>query len=122
MRRFIIREIIKLSGEAILLTTVVAVVIGIIGYVRKWDSSIAYSNAFFVAGCLFIIAGGLSRMAAAQDWNTFQLFSAESFHGMSASEQANFIVEASSPIRRVVLGVLTGIFLLLLSAIAAYLF
>jgi hypothetical protein len=122
MRRFIIREILKLSGEAILLTTIVAVVIGIIGYVRKWDSSIAYSNAFFVVGCLFIIAGGLSRLAAAQDWNTFQLFSAESFRGMSASEQANFVVEASSPIRRVVLGVLTGIFLLLLSAIAAYLF
>ncbi len=56
--------IIKMCAKSIALTTIIGVVIGIIGYINKWNSSIAYSNAFFVAGCLLIIAGTSSRYAA----------------------------------------------------------
>lgn len=110
-----------MCGKSIALTTIIGVVIGIIGYINKWNSSITYSNAFFVAGCLMIIAGTSSRYAAGQDWNKFQLLKADSFHEMSSSERAIFIINESSPISLVILGVLSGILLILISAIAAYL-
>jgi len=121
MNRLIIQAIIKMCAKSILLTTIIGVVIGIIGYVNKWNSSIAYSNAFFLAGCLVIVAGASSRLGAGQEWTYFQLLNAESFRGMSSGERANFIVNASSSISTVILGLLSGILLILLSAIATYL-
>jgi hypothetical protein len=121
MKRYILMSIIKMCAKSALVTTVIGVVIGVIGYVNKWDSSIKYSNAFFLAGCLVIIAGGFSKSAAGEDWSTFQLLSAESFRGMSSSERANFIINASSSISTLVLGVLSGILLILISLIIAYL-
>jgi hypothetical protein len=120
MKRSIIKAILKMCMEAVLFTAIIGVGIGMIGYVRNWNSSIAYSDAFFLAGCMVIVAGGLSRLGAGQEWSIFQLFSAESFRDMSSGERAKFIVSASSPIRLVLLGALTGILLILISAIAAY--
>jgi hypothetical protein len=62
----------------------------------------------------------MSRVAAGQEWNDFQLLDAESFRGMSSGERASFIIDASSRMSTVILGVLTGILLFLISAIAAY--
>jgi hypothetical protein len=109
-----------MCAKSIALTTIIGVVIGIIGYINKWNSSIAYSNAFFVAGCLLIISGTSSRYAAGQEWNNFQLLNADSFHEMSSSERVIFIINESSPISLVILGVLSEILLILISAIAAY--
>jgi len=120
MKRLVIKAIIKMCAKSIALTTIIGFVIGIIGYINKWNSSIAYSNAFFVAGCLLIIAGTSSRYAAGQEWNNFQLFNADSFHEMSSSERAIFIINESSPIGLVIFGVLSGMSLILISAIAAY--
>jgi hypothetical protein len=120
MKRFVIKVILKLCAKVILLTTVIGVVIGVIGYINQWNSPVAYSNAFFLAGCLVFIAGGMSRVAAGQEWNDFQLLDAESFRGMSSGERASFIIDASSRMSTVILGVLTGILLFLISAIAAY--
>jgi hypothetical protein len=50
------------------------------------------------------------------------LLNAESFREMSSGERANFIINESSPISLVILGLLSGILLILISAIAAYLF
>lgn len=121
MKRLVIKAIIKMCAKAIALTTVIGVVIGVIGYINQWDSSIAYSNAFFLAGCLLIIAGTASKFTAGQDWDTFQLLGAESFRGMSSGERAQFIIDVSSPINTLILGVLSGLLLILISAIAAYL-
>lgn len=121
MERYIIMAVIKMCAKCILVTALIGVVIGVIGYRNQWDSSITYSNAFFLAGCLAIIAGGFSRAAAGEDWSTFQLLSAESFRGMSSSERANFIIDASSSISTLILGVLSGILLILISLIIAYL-
>jgi hypothetical protein len=120
MKRLVIKAIIKICAKAILLTTIIGVVIGVIGYINQWNSSIVYSNAFFLAGSLVFIAGGMSRVAAGQAWYDFQLLDAESFRGMSSSERAIFIINASSSLSTVILGVLTGILLFLISAIAAY--
>jgi hypothetical protein len=120
MKRLVIRAVIQMCVKSILLTTIIAVVISIIGYINKWDSSLAYSNAFFLAGCLAFVAGGLSRFAAGQEWNNFQLLSAESFREMSSSERANFIIDVSSSLGTVIFGLLTGILLILISAIAVY--
>jgi hypothetical protein len=120
MKRLVIMAITKMCGKAILLTIIAGIVIGVIGHIKKWDTSLAYSNAFFIAGCLVIMAGMSSRLAAGQEWNTFQLLSAESFREMSSSERANFIINASSSISLVILGLLSGLLLILISAIAAY--
>ncbi len=120
MKRLVIKAIIKMCAKSILLTTIIGVIIGIIGYTNKWNSSIAYSNAFFLAGCLVIVAGTASRLGAGQEWNNFQLLNAESFREMNSSERANFIINASSSISLVILGLLTGILLILISVIVAY--
>jgi hypothetical protein len=120
--RSILLAILTLIAEAFLLALMVGIAIGVLGYLRKWDSSLAYSDAFFIAGSLAIVAGALSRFAASQERNSFQLISAEGFRGMSASERANLIIDVSSSFRHVILGLLTGIFLFLLSVLAARLF
>jgi hypothetical protein len=104
--------IIKMCGKDILLTVIAGIVIEVIGYMNKWDTSLAYSNAFFIAGCLAIIAGVLSRLGAGQEWNNLQSLYAESFRDMSSSERANFIMNASSSVSLVILGLLSGILLI----------
>jgi hypothetical protein len=122
MKRPVIIAMLKLGGEAVLLAIVVGIVIVIIGNVNKWETSIRYSNAFFIAGCLMIIGGAFSRMAAGQEWGIFQRFSAESFRDMSPGERANYIVEASSSVRLVIVGVVSGVLLMLLSLVVWNLF
>jgi len=117
MKRLIILTLIKMCGEAILLALTVGIVIAVIGNINNWDTSIAYSNAFFIAGCLLVVTGGMSRLSAGQEWTSFHLLSAESFRGMSNSERANFIIDASSSFRLVILGLLSGILLIIISAI-----
>ncbi len=119
MKRLVIKAIIKMCAKSILLTAIIGVVIGILGYINKWDSAIAYSNAFFLAGCLVIIAGASSHFAARQQTTHYPSLYAESFRDMSSGERAKFIINASSSISTVILGVLTGILLILISAIAA---
>jgi hypothetical protein len=114
--------VIKMCGEAIFLTILAGIVIGIIGNFRKWDTSLEYSNAFFIAGCLVIVAGMLSRQVAGQEWNYFQGLYAESFRDMSPGERANFIINASSSVRLVILGLLSGMMLILISLLVTKLF
>lgn len=116
MKRQIILFVIKLCGEVILLTIFAGIIIGIIGNLNGWDSSRPYSNAFFIAGCLIIVAGMSSRLGAGQEWYHFQRLNAESFRDMGPNERANFIVNASSSVRLVILGLLSGILLILISA------
>ena len=66
---------------------------------------------------MLIIGGAFSRQAAGQDWDSFQMLSAESFRDMSPGERADFIVNASSSVRLVVLGVVSGILLFLISLV-----
>jgi hypothetical protein len=122
MKRSVIIVIIKMCAEAILFTIIAAIVVGVIGYMRKWDTSLAYSNAFFVAGSFMIIGGALSRLGAGQQWNSFQFLHAESFREMSSSERANYMIKASSSLRLAVLGFLSGILLFLISWLVTEIF
>jgi hypothetical protein len=115
MKRLVIMAIVKICGKAILLAIIAGIVVGVIGHMSKWDTPLAYSNAFFIAGCLMIIAGASSRLGAGQQWKTSQLLYAESFRDMSSSERANFIIEASSSLSLVIVGLLSGILLILVS-------
>ena len=83
---------------------------------------VSEKQGFFIAGCLAIVAGASSRLGAGQEWRNFQLPYAESFRGMSSSERANFIVEASSSIGLVILGLLSGILLILISVFVTRMF
>jgi hypothetical protein len=122
MKRIVMMTVIKIIGEAILIAVIAGILIGVIGYLKKWDTSLAYSNAFFIAGCMAIIAGASSRLGAGQDWKNFQLITAESFRGMSGNDQANFIINASSSFRLVILGFLSGILLIIISVIVPEMF
>lgn len=122
MNRSVIDAIIKMFGKAILLTIIAGIVIGVIGYLNKWDTSLAYSNAFFFAGCLMIIAGTSSRLGAGQGWSQFRSLYAESYRNMSTSERADFIVNVSSSFNLVILGLLSGIMLILISAFVTEMF
>jgi hypothetical protein len=102
MKRLVILTILKMCGEAILLALIAVIVVMVIGYTNKWDTSLKYSNTFF-------IAGGSSKLTAGADWSASQTLYAESFRGMSNSERANFIINASSSYRLVILGLLSGI-------------
>lgn len=109
--------IIKLCAEAILIALIAGIIILVIGYFKAWDALLPYSNAFFLAGCVIIIAGGLSRLAASQEAGYFRSLNAESFRDMSSNEQAEYIINVSSPYRLVILGFLSGLLLILVSAV-----
>ncbi len=112
----------KLLGEAAGICVLAGVIIGIMGYLNKWVSSLEYSNAFFIAGSLTIIAGASSRVAAGADWGTYQRFHAESLSGQSIGEQIGSIVTASSPWRLVILGFLSGLTLIVISVVVSQVF
>lgn len=122
MKKLVIMAMLKMCGEAVLLAIIAGIVIAIIGNLNKWDSSIDYSNAFFIAGGLVIIAGTVSRLGAGEQWNSFQRVYAESFRNMSPTERANFIVNASSSLRLVILALMSGVLLILISVLVAKLF
>jgi hypothetical protein len=122
MKRLITIAVFKICAEAILITILAGVLIGIIGNLNKWETPIKYSDAFFFAGCLVIIAGFSSQLGAGQEWNTFQRIYAESFRDMSPSERANYIVNENKPIRLVILSSLSGILLILISTFVWYYF
>jgi len=122
MKRLVIMTVIKLCGEAIFIAILVGIAIGIIGHLNKWDTSLEYSNAFTIAGFLVIIAGASSRLGSGQEWNNFQGLYAESFRDMNAGERATFIVNASSSFRLVILGLLSGLLLILCSVLVLELF
>ena len=117
MNRLIFTTVGKLCGEALLITALAAIAVGVLGNLNKWATSIKYSNAFFIAGALVIIGGLSSRMAASEDWITYRRIGGESFRDMSPTERANFIVEASSSLRLVIVGLLSGILLMIISSL-----
>ncbi len=117
MRRLIATTIIKMLVETIVLTMIVAMLVVYIGYTKMWDSSRVYSNAFFIAGALVIIAGAASRLAAGQDWTYSQRLPSESFRDLSGGDRANFIVNLSSSYHLVILGLLSGSLLILISSL-----
>jgi hypothetical protein len=122
MKRSVIVTVIKMCWETILITILVGIAIAIIGNLKEWDSSIKYSNAFFIAGVFVIIAGASSRMGSSQERGYFQGTYMESFRDMSPGERADFVVETSSSFRLVILGLLSGVLLILISQLVWYWF
>jgi hypothetical protein len=54
-------------------------------------------------------------MAASEDWNIYRRLGGGGFRDKSPTELANFIVEASSSLRLVIVGLLSGIALMIIS-------
>ncbi len=117
MKRPIIQTFLKMIIEALAVAAAAAIIVLIIGSVKKWDNPITYSNAFFVAGCLVIIAGTSTRAAAGQEWGMYQRMSTANYRAMNPTDRANYVVKASASYRLVILGVLGGLFLWLVSAL-----
>jgi ABC-type glycerol-3-phosphate transport system permease component len=121
MKRLIIRAAIKIGVKSIVFTTIIGAVIGVIGYIKKWDSPVTYSNAFFLAGCVVLIAALSSRYAAMRSSHS-PSFHTTSYHEMNSQEQEDYISSMSSSLSTVIFGVMSGLLLILISAIAAYMF
>lgn len=121
MKHPVLNAAFKLFAEAVLVAVVAGIIVAILGQVNHWVTSIQYSNAFFFAGCLVIVAGTSSRLVAGQEWGSFQGHM-ESFRDMSPGERAEFIVKSNSPARLVLLGLTSGILLIIISAIVPKLF
>ena len=119
MQRPVVIAVLKKCGEALLLAMLAGIIIGIIGNLNHWDTALEYSDAFFIAGSLLIIAGASSRLAAGQDLERFRGLYADSYRNMSPAERAEFIVNASSSVRLVVIGLLSGVLLMLISELVA---
>ena len=117
MKRQDIMAVLKLCGEAVLIAIIAGIAVGIIGNWQKWESSLQYSNAFFIAGCFVIIAGLSTRLGAGEEWSSSQMLGTESFREMSPGERVNAIINLSGSMRLVVLGLLSGLLLILVSAI-----
>lgn len=115
MKKLVVLTIVRLLGSSILLAGLAGIVIVIIGATKEWNTSLPYSNAFFIAGSLMIIAGGSSRLGAGQEWQASQKLHAESYRDLSGVDQANFIVSASASFRPVILGFVSGILLIIIS-------
>jgi hypothetical protein len=115
MKRSVMTALLKLCGEAVLITLFVGISIAVLGNWKQWETSAKYSNAFFIAGALVFIAGAFSRKAAGEEWGTYMRIDAEGFRDMSPGERAEFIVKASSSLRLVIVGALTGILLMIIS-------
>jgi len=119
MKRLVFQAIAKMCGKAVLLTAAIAAIIAATGYANKWNASLPYSNAFFIAGALMIIAGASSRYVSYQLSGRDRTIGAESLRDMSSGERAQYILDVSSPMSTAILGILTGVFLILISAILA---
>ena len=122
MKRLVFMTVIKMCGEAILISIFVGIVIVIIGNRNEWDTAVEYSNAFFIAGSLVFIAGVASRLGSGQERSYSQGLYMESFRDMSPGERGNFIVNTSSSLRLVILGLLSGVLLILISQLVWYWF
>lgn len=105
----------RIGCEAAGVCLLAAIGVGVMGYLRQWNTAIEYSNAFFIAGSLVVIAGASSRVAAGASWDIHQRFHAKSLQGQSLGEQINSIVSASSPWRLVILGFVSGLTLMAIS-------
>lgn len=110
LKKWIKNPIINLLAEAFLLTVGIGLIIFIFGRLGRWGSPVAYSNAFFLAGLLVFVAGVISRLSAGQGMFNFPSLTAESYKQMDSSERIRFIINTNSPLRLVILGILTGLF------------
>ena len=119
MKKIIINSIIELLAEAILFTLAIGGVIVILGYFRKWDSPVSYSDAFFLVGLLVFATCVISRLSSSQGMFNFPSLTAESYKKMDFSERMQYIIHINSPRRLVILGFLTGLFLILISVIVS---
>ena len=122
MKRLVIMTIVKMCGEAALITVFAGIMIGIIGNLNKWDTSLKYSNAFTIAGFLVIIAGMSSRLGAGHERAYSQGLYVESFRDMSPGERVNYLINASNSLHLVILGLLSGVLLILISLLVMKLF
>src|SRR5512138_2031704 len=104
MKRTISAVILKLGGEAVLLAIVGALVVGLLGRLGRWDTSLQYADAFFIAGCLLIVAGTASKLARSQDTPAFQWLETSAFHDLNANQQEGYVSDMGHSLRVVVVG------------------
>lgn len=114
------KALIKLAAKSLFFTAAIGSAVCLLGYVSHWETSLAYSNAFFLAGCFVLIAGTATQFAAQADYS--QTFRFERFREMSFREQADLIADSTGAFSRVALGVSSGVCLALIAVLIEKLF
>lgn len=122
MKRQIILNVLKVVGQAVIITLIAALIILIVGFLKHWQTSIQYSNAFFIAGSVLIIVGGLSKFSAAAGRAPPQNSPTETHPEPSPGEQSTQVVKPSSTSRLLAIGVISGFLCFIVSALITKIF
>jgi hypothetical protein len=68
----------RLAGLILGITLIISVIVLLIGYIYHWNEPVLFSNAFFIAGVIVIIIGGLTVAGGFSQRANFNILYAES--------------------------------------------
>jgi hypothetical protein len=80
-------HILRLLGTILGLTLLVSLIVLVFGMVSRWNTSMQFSNGFFIAGVLVIAFGFLSISGGLEHRADFSLIYAESVRQASIAER-----------------------------------
>ena len=84
--------ILRLVGKILGATAVISLVIVLVGILLRWNDPVKFSNGFFAAGAVVIIAGLFSVTGGFIQRSTFGVLYAESAGQASSPERAQRMV------------------------------
>jgi hypothetical protein len=109
-------HILRLMGTVLGLALLTSVVILVVGLVFKWNTSVQFSNAFFVAGAIAIVIGTFSVTGGLEQRGNFAMTYAESAGNASISERAQrMMADINQRYGVLILMIATGLVLIAVS-------
>lgn len=118
-----ISPILRLVGIALGLMLLISLVVLIIGVVLKWNTSVQFSNAFFIAGAIAIVIGTLSVTGGFGQRGNFGMTYAESAGQASIPERTQrMMADINQRYGVLILMIGTGILLIAISVAIPRLF
>ncbi len=106
------------SFKAILVALVLSILIYILGVLFNWKTSLEYSNAFFIAGAIAIIAGAGSVMGGFQLRGDHRILYPQSAGDMDIEKRSDTLIKDSiHSYQTTILGAICGFVLIAISII-----
>jgi hypothetical protein len=116
-------HILRPVGIALGLALLISLVILMVGFVLKWNTSVQFSNAFFVAGAIAIVIGTFSVTGGFEQRANFGMTYAESAGQASISERTQrMMADINQRYGVLILMIGTGILLIAISVAISRLF
>lgn len=115
--------VLRLVGIAFGLTFLISSIVVFTGFVLHWNTSVQFSNAFFVAGAIAIVVGTLSVTGGFEQRGNFGMTYAESAGQASLSERTQrMMADINQRHGFLLLMIATGSLLIAISVIVPRLF